>query len=585
LLETGDNTGKYRGTFTIADRTHSGYHWINASEGGWVEISSIMDPEVQINLSIGSGIHIEPKVTLFRMNEDDNLSLHFNAIGVRAESWILKTNALWLSWNESSNHLGGIPNNQHVGEYWVNLRVEGHSYSDEINFTVIVYNTWPEISLPDRYYVYEDEELLLDLNSTDEGEGNAVWSINTDAAWLNQNATSGLLYGTPTNLDVGMYQIKVSFDDGNGGMDVLNFNFEVLNTPPLITTQDIEEIQQDEEYHNDYNSTDDGHGTITWYLYTDATWLSIDASTGVLNGTPSNADVGTYQVNVSVSDGNNGRDHTDFALRVRDIDDPPILFGGNFSPANGTTSTDFTFSIIYRDMDGDEPLNISLVVDGHWYALMNNGSEPPDFRKGVRYCATLKLTKGVHRYHFYASDGNANVQFPHDGYLTIPHIRHSPWNDTEIDADGDGYNDTYEYLTGSDPLDPLSTPFDIDGDGWNDTIENMVGTDPYSKKSVPPDRDGDGLPDALDPDRDGDGVPNEVDAYPDDSKRWEDDVAIEKEYGVVWVVGVVVIVVVVVTGIIAGVVLVRKRRGAGVREKGGSGEDEVRRVGEDMKKV
>jgi len=49
---------------------------------------------------------------------------------------------------------------------------------------------------------------------------------------------------------------------------------------------------------------------------------------------------------------------------------------------------------------------------------------------------------------------------------------------------------------------------DSDGDGWNDTYENESGSDPYNPKSTPLDWDGDG-------------VPNEKDAYPHDPTRWK----------------------------------------------------------------
>jgi len=510
LLETGENTGRYRGNITIANRTHSGYGWINASPGGWVEISSRKNASRSINLSIGLGLHIEPRPTDVYVNEDDSYLLHFNTTGVDPESWTFDTNAPWLSWDEINKNLTGTPTNLDVGTYWVDLYVEGNAFSDEIYFTVVVNNTPPEISLPGKHNIYEDEELIMDIDSTDEGEGITKWNLETDANWLSQNSTTGILYGTPSNLDVGIYNVNVSIDDGNGGNDFLEFFFEVLNTPPEINSHNVQEISQNENYYIDYNSTDDGQGNIAWYLSTNATWLSIDTSTGVLNGTPSNDDVGTYHVNVSVSDGNGGWDHTSFLLRVGNINDPPILFKGNCSPSNGTTTTDFTFSIVYKDIDGDEPVNISLVLDGHWYAMKNNGSLPLDHQEGMRYYSTLKLSEGVHRYHFYASDGNANIRFPSDGDFSTSHIRYRPSNGSDNDTDNDTIIET-----------------DSDNDGYNDTYENESGSDPYDPRSTPLDWDGDG-------------VPNEEDAYPRDASRWERESSFP--YRILLVLGVLVII-------------------------------------------
>ncbi|MDP6156673.1 MAG: ArsR family transcriptional regulator [Candidatus Thermoplasmatota archaeon] len=122
----------------------------------------------------------------------------------------------------------------------------------------------------------------------------------------------------------------------------------------------------------------------------------------------------------------------------------------------------------------------------------------------------------------------------------------------EIDSDGDGWNDTFENASGSDPLDPLSTPIDWDADGWKNIVEQFAGTDPYNPLSYPgagmedddvptPDSEKDSdndtyndtyeLEQGSDPynplstplDWDGDGIPNEDDAYPRDPKRWNEE--------------------------------------------------------------
>ena len=76
------------------------------------------------------------------------------------------------------------------------------------------------------------------------------------------------------------------------------------------------------------------------------------------------------------------------------------------------------------------------------------------------------------------------------------------------DDDGDGASDEEELICGSDPLNtsftPLSTDFDgdgqcagrdvdSDGDGWTDEWEVACGTDPLDEDFRPLDKDGDGV--------------------------------------------------------------------------------------------
>ena len=195
----------------------------------------------------------------------------------------------------------------------------------------------------------------------------------------------------------------------------------------------------------------------------------------------------------------------------------PLLYDEDISQNDSDMYTNHTFSITYRDIDGDEPVEIGLIVDDHWYDMICNDSIPLDFKWELRYSFTLNLAEGFHQYYYSASDGKSPVRFPLDGYLTIFK------NVTAEDSDSDGYNDTYERKTGSDPYDGNSTPLDWDGDGWKNSIEIVTGTNPRSYSSHPADLDGDGIPDYHDIDRDGDKVTNANDAYPNDPSRWKSD--------------------------------------------------------------
>ena len=151
------------------------------------------------------------------------------------------------------------------------------------------------------------------------------------------------------------------------------------------------------------------------------------------------------------------------------------------------------------------------------------------------------------------SDFTGNTAFDN---ITITVIEIISQQDT--DSDNDSYNDTFENASGSDPYNPMSTPFDIDGDGWNNTIETQVGTNPYEVRSIPPDMDGDGETDLLDSDRDGDGILNEDDAYPINIYKWErEEEETERKSDVYWVIGALLVVVIIFV-VVLGVMLIWK---------------------------
>ena len=105
-----------------------------------------------------------------------------------------------------------------------------------------------------------------------------------------------------------------------------NFSLEVVNVndSPIIVTGDIVNVNEDSTYYNYYDATDDEDDALVWTMITDATWLDMNIS-GELTGTPSNADVGIYNVTVIVSDGNGGSDESTFQLIVNNTNDSPQI--------------------------------------------------------------------------------------------------------------------------------------------------------------------------------------------------------------------------------------------------------------------
>ena len=214
----------------------------------------------------------------------------------------------------------------------------------------------------------------------------------------------------------------------------------------------------------------------------------------------------------------------------------PILYDNDLSFSYGNASTNITFSILCRFIDGGGSVNISLVIDDYWHTMITNDSIPLDFQKGFRYSYTLNLTEGIHRYYYYASNGKSIIRFPPKRNFTTPFIKIIPENHREKDSDSDGYSDTYESEMGSDWNNEKSTPFD----------------------------------------RDGDEVPNDVDPFPDDPTRWDDDTDLELLSISKWVGLIILVILVGIFGLT--IYTVRKKRTERSKE---SETDVLGRVGKD----
>ncbi|MBN1538917.1 MAG: hypothetical protein JW939_02145, partial [Candidatus Thermoplasmatota archaeon] len=87
-----------------------------------------------------------------------------------------------------------------------------------------------------------------------------------------------------------------------------------------------------------------------------------------LYGTPANDHVGTYRVNVSVHDGNGGRDHLNFTLEVENVNDHPIITS---SPVT-TATEDIPYSMLLEGHDidpTDDNLTFGFVSNADWLHL------------------------------------------------------------------------------------------------------------------------------------------------------------------------------------------------------------------------
>ena len=352
--------------------------------------------------------------------EDELYKVDYNAIDIdspiNAQIWALNTNASsWLGINTKTGIVSGVPTNDEVGTYWVNVSVnDTENGEDAVNYTLIVLNVNdPPIIMTEDIVVAQAGELYnvdyeaIDIDPTND---TLTWSLVTNASWLSIESFTGALAGVPTVDEIGVYGVNVSVNDGNGGLDWHNFILSVIRTnlPPIILTEDQLTAEVNITYSVDYEATDDYTPTdkLVWALKTNASWLSIEANTGALSGTPTEPDIGKYWVNVSVTDGEDGWDYHYFIITVTMVpieeNKAPELTNPTLTPSEGDLKTEFTFSVHYFDADNDAPTFIQVVIDNEPYNMTLKTSNASN---GTYEYSTKISELGIHTYYFTASDG------------------------------------------------------------------------------------------------------------------------------------------------------------------------------------
>ena len=116
-------------------------------------------------------------------------------------------------------------------------------------------------------------------------------------------------------------------DAAGNELETPEVQIELLSQNPVITTQPVLEAFEGRAFALDMNATDPDNMPyeLQWIMFANGSWLSIDPQTGIIAGTPTNRDIGTFSLNVTVQDGEGGEDSIEFIITVNPVDTPPVV--------------------------------------------------------------------------------------------------------------------------------------------------------------------------------------------------------------------------------------------------------------------
>ncbi|MFT3740215.1 MAG: Ig-like domain-containing protein [Breznakibacter sp.] len=190
----------------------------------------------------------------------------------------------------------------------------------------------------------------IDVNDLDQltFEPSANWNGSTSFQW---NGYDGTSYAAATA--------------------TVTLSFAAVNDTPTFTSSPVTSATQNVQYSYDISATDVEGGTLTITAVTKPSWLTFSTlGNGLarLEGTPLQAQVGTHNVTLRVSDGNTSSDQS-FIITVANVNDAPVFTS---TPViNATEDVIYTYNITTSDLDGTIP-NITVDVKPTWLAFTDN---------------------------------------------------------------------------------------------------------------------------------------------------------------------------------------------------------------------
>jgi photosystem II stability/assembly factor-like uncharacterized protein len=210
-----------------------------------------------------------------------------------------------------------VTNNNAVPACLLSLEVyDGELVSNRVNVPVTVTNAVPTLTIADATVV-EDTVILRADTDVESSEGDAgVYSLDdagtsgtkcSSVGVLSINSTSGEVSLSAPNWS-GNCNVKVTYDDGNGGVATDEFSVTVtpVNDAPSLSGTCGGALVQDSAYScAALSGSDPENDTLTWELASSNTcaFLSINSSTGEVTGSANDDEVGDCTLAVRVGDG------------------------------------------------------------------------------------------------------------------------------------------------------------------------------------------------------------------------------------------------------------------------------------------
>ncbi|MGI1937954.1 Ig-like domain-containing protein [Shewanella oncorhynchi] len=358
----------------------------------------------------------------------------------------------WAGFNTATGALSGTPSNADVGMTTaIVISVSDGVLSASLpafNLTVTNVNDAPTISSTAMTAATQDAAYSYSLTAIDSDVGDVLTlSAVTKPSWLSFNSVTGLLSGTPSNADVGGHAVLLRVTDTDGLTADQSFSITVTNSndAPTITSTATMAAVQDAVYSYTFAATDvDVDDVLTFSAVTIPSWLSFNAATGLLSGTPGNADVGSHAVTLRVTDTDGLTAEQSFSITVTNVNDAPVA-----TSASVTLEEDSSVMITLTGEDADsDPLTYEVVSQPESGTLEQHGT--------VWLYTPEKDFNGADQISFIAKDAELSSE---PATITM--------NVTPVNDDPQAVDDNYTLASTADDkytLPALENDVDVDGD-------------------------------------------------------------------------------------------------------------------------
>ncbi len=241
-----------------------------------------------------------------------------------------------------------------------------------VNVAVDYTNTAPTMDAIADKSIQQGSTLTVDVaaatNDVDAGDVLVYSLVTTPPPGLSLNSVTGEIDWAPTNSNVRIapYPVTVRVTDRFDATAQTTFNITVsnLNDAPVITPISSVSVLEDAPYSHQATASDIDASvvtgtTLTYSKTSGPAWITV-STTGLISGTPSNADVGAHTITVTVVDEWDSPSSTTYTLTVTNANDAPVMV--DISDCTTLEDAAFTQAVSASDSDAEDVLTYTLTT-------------------------------------------------------------------------------------------------------------------------------------------------------------------------------------------------------------------------------
>ena len=206
------------------------------------------------------------------------------------------------------------------------------------------------------------------VTTSDVDAGDTVTvTATTIPSWLSFNGN--ILSGTPTNSDVGTYNVVLLATDSNLSTATQSFTIVVVGVPTFTSTG-VTSATEEVAYSSTVTTSHPNEYSVTVTATTKPSWLSFDGTT--LSGTPSNSDVGNHGVVLIATDSNSATATQSFTITVTNVNVNPTFTSTAVTTATEDVAYSYTVTTSHPNGDSVTVTAIIPTASQSWLSFSNN---------------------------------------------------------------------------------------------------------------------------------------------------------------------------------------------------------------------